>query len=323
MRPRYIKRFVLNSEPTQMQTCKRSLLLASPALTPDVSLSSVDPSTLVLEPNLLTPESSSESTPDPINEPPKKRIRKNAKTEEEKAVRAEERALRNRRAAQESRDRKKQQLKVLEQNNEQLRLENKLLREQLSVLEERLNLMEAEVKLESESNLDGSEQLEGVAQTHYPAAVMSCDLQCQVLPPTWNSPFSCPTLISTSKCIPIKGILSTYSPPQSTPLSCRLHSMSSFNFLHCSMMSILQMGWTLWNPQFEFCATYHSLNIGSLDTGAKTTIEETYRSAVSAGCVMVRVLELKASRKGSLGIGYIGDSNLCVKPHLFHRENRS
>lgn len=64
-----------------------------------------------------------------------KKVKRKARTEEEKEVRAFERTMRNRRAAQESRDRKKRQFEALEEENRRLQEENVQMKQRLQELE--------------------------------------------------------------------------------------------------------------------------------------------------------------------------------------------
>jgi bZIP transcription factor len=293
-----------------MQTRKRAMqeFTFSFPTTPGLEIqtsASPQPPTMV-QPSMLhlpTPESfvsSEPSTPsylDPLDtEQPKKkqRTRRNAKTEEEKVARAEERAVRNRRAAQESRDRKKKLYDVLELENERLRAENKHLRERMQRLEERFAGVEdmevKEVKLEVEGG-EGDE----LARTH-PAVVLSLDQQCRaglVSPPSQIS--SC-NRISTSFCrnpsprypslsTPLstspttktfnttKTSNTTKMTPPNTPTYTRNSSpTTSTRSPECQKTFSPQME-SLTDLLFDSCATFDSLNMGSLDRGAEMTTE--------------------------------------------------
>jgi Basic region leucine zipper len=84
---------------------------------------SVAPSQLVLT-GLVKPRGPPSPDESLNGEPPRKRVRRKARTEEERKVREDERAMRNRRAAQESRDRRKKQMEMLEVDNGRLKSEN-------------------------------------------------------------------------------------------------------------------------------------------------------------------------------------------------------
>jgi hypothetical protein len=101
----------------------------STLLTPQ---SLVTPSQLVLsEITVKRPSSPSSSSAEPAT----KKVKRKARTEEEKELRAFERTMRNRRAAQESRDRKKRQFEALEEENRRLQEENAQMKQRLQELE--------------------------------------------------------------------------------------------------------------------------------------------------------------------------------------------
>jgi hypothetical protein len=106
----------------------------SALLTPQ---SIISPSQLVLTDLIKRPASPS---PSASAEPPAKKVKRKARTEEEKEVRAHERTMRNRRAAQESRDRKKRQFEVLEEENKRLLEENQQMKRRIELLEQRHQL---------------------------------------------------------------------------------------------------------------------------------------------------------------------------------------
>lgn len=102
----------------------------SALLTPQ---SLVTPSQLVLTDMVKRPASPASSNAD--QPPPAKRVKRKARTDEEKEARAYERTMRNRRAAQESRDRKKRQFEALEQENHRLHEENLQMKRRIEQLE--------------------------------------------------------------------------------------------------------------------------------------------------------------------------------------------
>jgi len=260
--------------------------------------------------HLLTPESSvpsEPSTPSYLNsletDPPKKkqRTRRNAKTEEEKLARAEERAVRNRRAAQESRDRKKKLYDVLEQENERLLAENQHLRERMQRLEERFaGIEDMEVKDVKEE----VEQVEGggeneLARTH-PAVVLSLDQQCRasssVSPPSQISSYntistsfrrnSIPRLpftttprsnnLTTKTSNTTKATKRTKRTPPNTSMYSRTSSpTTSTRSPECQKTFSPQMTSSM-ELLFDSCATFDSLNTGSLDRGAEMTSEASF-----------------------------------------------
>ena len=244
------------------------------------------------------------------DEPRKKKVRtrKNAKTEEEKAARAEERALRNRRAAQESRDRKKHQFDLLQCDNERLRQENKLLKEKLDMLEQKFNgiikgkteevssdvveTVNDQKEIKTEVGAENEEESkEDITQTHYPAAVMSYDQQCQVilLSISLSSPpiLSSPTLSSTSQLSSPTTTLKTSTSFSHLPHHSISNSMNNKSQPTLQMYStntcyslpspltkelLKDLNWASQRiPGFEVCATFDGLNdFGcSLDRGAK------------------------------------------------------
>jgi hypothetical protein len=102
----------------------------STLLTPQ-SLAGISPSQLVL--GVKVKRSSSPASCSA--EPGAKRVKRKARSEEEKQASAYERTMRNRRAAQESRDRKKRQVEALEEENQRLLEENASMRRRIEQLE--------------------------------------------------------------------------------------------------------------------------------------------------------------------------------------------
>lgn len=243
-----------------MHTRKRSIDQASE------TASVVEPQLLLLTPQSQASPSPVPSTPQPPSHK-KQRTRRNAKTEEEKQARADERALRNRRAAQESRDRKKKQLDQLESDNERLRTQNESLRKRLELLELQVNgiaqELERDVKLE----------VEEIVPTHYPAAVMSLDQQCQTIssPPLRQTLQRRPTSTSTSTStlsLPSKRLYSQMlNKPNLSKLQAMCPPLTTPHFLLRQwMISSLRISCP--SACFDSCATFESLNTGSLDIGA-------------------------------------------------------
>jgi hypothetical protein len=101
----------------------------STLLTPQ---SLVTPSQLILTDIVIKRPSSPASS---TAEPAPKKVKRKARTEEEKEARAYERTMRNRRAAQESRDRKKRQFEALEEENRRLQQENEQMKRRIETLE--------------------------------------------------------------------------------------------------------------------------------------------------------------------------------------------
>jgi hypothetical protein len=261
-----------------MQTRKRSFeeIPATPPSETDVAdVASIEPSML----HLPTPESYASSVSSPsVSEcsPPQKkqRTRRNAKTEEEKATRAEERAVRNRKAAQESRDRRKRQYEILESENAQLRQENELLKKRLDALEGRITTMEV---------LDGMEGKEtgevevgsDFVQTHYPAVVMSYDQQCHTisLPPPPSPRRTFPNSISRRfylhPTFPDINIHKRKSTGYSTVSRTIFNLKNLCSFPMCRRVTFPSRIMKLERLASKSCATFESLNTGSLDFGAE------------------------------------------------------
>ena len=101
----------------------------STLLTPQ---SLVTPSQLILTDVVVKRPSSPASS---AAEPAPKKVKRKARTEEEKETRAYERTMRNRRAAQESRDRKKRQFEALEEENRRLQQQNEQMKQRIKELE--------------------------------------------------------------------------------------------------------------------------------------------------------------------------------------------
>jgi hypothetical protein len=299
-----------------MQTRKRAMQEFTFSFPPTPGLetqtsTSPQPPTMV-QPSmlhLLTPESSVSSEPPTpsyldsleTDQPKKKqRTRRNAKTEEEKIVRAEERAVRNRRAAQESRDRKKKLYDVLEQENERLLAENQHLRERMQRLEERFaGIEDMEVK-EVKEVKEEVEEVEGdgedeLARTH-PAVVLSLDQQCRASSLSPTSKISSHNSISTSfRRNPVRRYPSpstsrsnnltsnttkttkrTKRTPPNTSMYSRISSpTTSTHSPECQKIFSPQMTSST-EFLFDSCATFDSLNIGSLDRGAEMTTEASF-----------------------------------------------
>lgn len=283
-----------------MHTRKRSLDEASksPPPTPATHAVEHNDNIPVIEPSMLrflTPESTASppSTPDSSadsldGERPKKkaRTRRNARTEEEKQARAEERAIRNRRAAQESRDRKKQLFDTLERDNERLRRENELLKEKLAELESRVTVIEDGDGIDGVDGAGRSVKEEGdseVAQTHYPAVVMSPDQQCQVIslspsPRPQTLTVLTPLTFQVCPCNPsrnstlMKQLKMTLTGSLASRIpSKRLPSISLPQqpwLTTCSALNFLRRDFS-----FEFRATSDGLNIGSPHIGAEMISE--------------------------------------------------
>jgi hypothetical protein len=208
------------------------------------------------------------STPQPPS-CKKQRTRRNAKTEQEKQTRADERALRNRRAAQESRDRRKKQLEHLEGDNEQLRTENESLRKRLELLESRVNGMAQELVQEVKPEVDE------IVPTHYPAVVMSLDQQCQTIssspllqtqPSSQKRPSSTSILkLSLRSNRLYSQMLNKLNLSNSQTICPPLTNLRNFLLLQW-MISSLRISCP--SACIDSCATFESLNTGSLDIGA-------------------------------------------------------
>jgi hypothetical protein len=159
----------------------------STLLTPQ---SLVAPSQLVLSDIVVLkrPSSPASST----SEPAPKKVKRKARTEEEKEARAYERTMRNRRAAQESRDRKKRQFEALEDENRRLQDENAQMKRRIQHLEsQQFNLVIDPIPypaLDTPTNEDDSPIVDPIIKTEvstperfdlafHPAA-MESDRQC-------------------------------------------------------------------------------------------------------------------------------------------------
>jgi len=213
----------------------------------------------------------------PHPQPPQKkqRTRRNAKTDEEKQARSEERAKRNRRAAQESRDRKKKQLEHLEKDNERLRQENDLLMSRMELLESRMKRLEQHGLGQEEVK----QEVDEIVQAHYPAVVMSLGQQCQTIsspPPRQTQRLSqklhsstsilTRSLLSNQAC---RRMCSRLKQKQSQRLQTTLLPLTNLcSFLqHQWMISSLRISYL--NVCTNSCATFDSLNTGSLENGAE------------------------------------------------------
>jgi bZIP transcription factor len=113
----------------------------SPSSNPSTPLTTWPYSALLTSQSLISPSQlivKRSSSPDQLSLTtfPAKKIKRKARTEEEKEVRAYERTMRNRRAAQESRDRKKRQFEALEEENKRLHVENKKMKQRIKQLEQ-------------------------------------------------------------------------------------------------------------------------------------------------------------------------------------------
>jgi Basic region leucine zipper len=274
----------------------------------NVDSSTVEPSLLQLAspPASLASSLPNSPTPEPSDDghqPKKQRIRRNAKTEEEKKARAEERALRNRRAAQESRDRRRKQFEHMESENKELMTENLLLKEKLATLESKLSLLEQaesdEILAVNDINSQGAEAEDGIATTHYPAVIMYQDQLCQAIPSLLH-PSSTPSLISTYQAnqtishISLDPVQSTIRRKQSAAHSTNFW-ISTVQQPIFSPMTFLQI------VQSEFYATFDGLNIGSPEKGAETTMHVSAKG-VADNC---GILDVILNQSGDLSLDLV------------------
>ena len=136
----------------------------------------VSPSQLILTDLLKRPSSPSASSS--TAEPPAKKVKRKARTEEEKEARAYERTMRNRRAAQESRDRKKRQFEILEEENRRLQEENQQMKRRI----EQLESQQIHLQLPTTSEIVVKEEYsspESFESTFHPAVMeLKNDQQC-------------------------------------------------------------------------------------------------------------------------------------------------
>src|SRR5947207_452621 len=135
----------------------------------------VTPSQLVLTD--LLKRSSSPSASSSTAEPPAKKVKRKARTEEEKEARAYERTMRNRRAAQESRDRKKRQFEILEEENRRLQEENQQMKRRIEQLESQQQIQLNLSSISPELVVKEEFSSESFESTFHPA-VMEYDQQC-------------------------------------------------------------------------------------------------------------------------------------------------
>jgi hypothetical protein len=272
-----------------MQTRKHSL--EDPPVTPSSELSNID-ATSIIEPSMLhlpTPESYT-SVSSPTNSsysPPtkKQRTRRNAKTDEEKAARAEERALRNRKAAQDSRDRRKRQHEILEIENQRLQKENDMLKQRLDMLEGRITSMEGS-QVDVKGGVKDEEVGSDFVQTHCPAVVMSYDQPCHTISlpsPMIPRKTSLPSISPRSFRRPIMPTLSSNASKKiSTRISISMVShKTSYSMNLCNFPIPQQVTYssriTLSEKLLsESCATFDSLNTGSLENGAEIKMEASF-----------------------------------------------
>jgi hypothetical protein len=247
-------------------------------------------------------------------QPPQKkqRTRRNAKTDEEKQARSEERAQRNRRAAQESRDRKKKQLEHLEKDNERLRQENDLLMSRMELLESRMKRLEQHGLGQEEVK----QEVDEIVQAHYPAVVMSLGQQCQTIsspPPRQTQRLSqklhsstsilTRSLLSNQAC---RRMCSRLKQKQSQRLQTTLLPLTNLcSFLqHQWMISSLRISYL--NVCTNSCATFDSLNTGSLEIGAEKGKSLLACESEFGGLFMVMVMSEIVSRFLSMEIYYMG-----------------
>jgi hypothetical protein len=143
----------------------------------------VTPSQLILTDIVVKRPPSSASPAEPAT----KKVKRKARTDEEKEMRAYERTMRNRRAAQESRDRKKRQFETLEDENRRLQEENAQMKQRIQQLEsQQFNLiLDPTFPVLPSTPIDSHEPVvktevyspESFESTFHPA-VMESDQQC-------------------------------------------------------------------------------------------------------------------------------------------------
>ena len=122
---------------------------------------------------------------------------------------------------------------------------------------------------------DVKQEADEIVQAHYPAVVMSSGQQCQTIsspPPRQTRQPSQKLLSSTLTSRP--SLLSNQTCKQtSSPLERKqpqifLHSTNSCNFLQSQWMTLFSRNSCL-NACTDSCATFESLNTGSLEIGAE------------------------------------------------------
>jgi len=237
----------------------------SALLTPQ---SIINPSQLVLTDLIKRPASPSPST---SAEPPAKKVKRKARTDEEKEARAHERTMRNRRAAQESRDRKKRQFEVLEEENKRLQEENQQMKRRIELLERQQHLFSittpptASPQYTSDDDIVvvKSEEDEETARIfssksfestfHSAAMKVNNDQQCHS-----------DSLKNYSRLFPSLTMICVSCHNQSWKMNVLLLQLFSTLFSLTTRISLMNNGMQMaCSP-----ATFNSLNTGSLFTGA-------------------------------------------------------
>jgi len=216
-----------------------------------------------------SPTPSTDGNPSSQSGAPTKRVKRKARTDEEKEQRAYERTMRNRRAAQESRDRKKRQFEALEEENRRLQSENAEMKrriEQLEASQQQYSLIFDENPIttppatESENKNDTDPVIktevfspsETFDMTFHPAEMKFQDQQCLSFSPIAS--------ISLS-------LLQSWIQPQKTQqLFSTLFSIWTMMTLPWISLLIEEM------LAYLLPATFNSLNTGSLFTGAENRL---------------------------------------------------
>jgi hypothetical protein len=205
----------------------------------------VAPSQLVLTDLLKRPSSPSASSS--TAEPPAKKVKRKARTEEEKEARAYERTMRNRRAAQESRDRKKRQFEILEEENRRLQEENQQMKRRI----EQLESQQIQLQLPTSPEVIVKEEFSpgSFDSTFHPAVMeLKNDQQCL--------------------SISLRNSYSLMNYQFWMLMSMNLHPLFSTLFSLMIRISLMHhKGLLAYSP-----ATFNSLNIGSLFTGAENRL---------------------------------------------------
>jgi hypothetical protein len=118
---------------------------------------------------------------------------------------------------------------------------------------------------------DPKREVEEIVPTHYPAVVMSLDPQCQTIssPPLRQMPTTPPSSTSTSTLSLRSKRSHNQMLNQSNPSNSQTICLSLTNLPFCLrqwMISSLRISCP--TACIDFCATFESLNTGSLDIGA-------------------------------------------------------
>lgn len=237
----------------------------STLLTPQ---SLVAPSQLVLTDIVVKRPSSPASS---TAEPAPKKVKRKARTEEEKEARAYERTMRNRRAAQESRDRKKRQFEALEEENRRLQEENAQMKQRIEELEsQQFNLVIDPIPypaLNTPTNEDDNTTVHHIIKTEvstperfdlaFHPAVVKSDRQCLSI--SLESTICFTTMMVHLFCSLLYHMWTIL----------RLQVLSSTPLSMMTRISLMNE-----RPAYLLPATLNSLNTGSLFAGAENGLRD-------------------------------------------------